>query len=64
MLAKLKSLGLATRIIALTLLVLLIVILVNNYVFVRGYRESAERAMLEKAAAFTAVADAAKNQNP
>lgn len=55
-----KSLGLATRIIAVTLFVLLSVVGVNYVIFVKGYKHSAEQAMVEKAAAFTAVADSAK----
>jgi methyl-accepting chemotaxis protein len=61
MLKKIKSMGLGTRIIAVTLFVLLTVVLVNYVVFVRGYTRSAHAALKEKAAAFTAVADAAKN---
>ena len=61
MLAKFRSLGLATRIIGLTLLVLVAVVAVNYAVFVGRFRHSAEDAMVEKAAAFTAVADETKN---
>jgi len=61
MLAKIKNLGLATRMIALTLLMLAVVVAVNYTVFVQRFRASAEASMVEKAAAFTAVADEAKN---
>ena len=61
MLARFHSLGLATRIIALTLVVLITVVAVNYVVFVDRYRGSAQTAMVEKAAAFTAVADETKN---
>ena len=61
MLQKLKSIGLATRIIAVTLTILLVVVAVNYVIFVSGYQRSAREAMIEKAAAFTAVADEAKN---
>jgi methyl-accepting chemotaxis protein len=61
MLAKFKSLGLGIRIIVVTLVILVTVVAVNNYVFVAGYKKDAEKAMVEKAAAFTAVADEAKN---
>ncbi len=58
---KIKSLGLGTRIIAVTLTILLTVVAVNYVIFVRGYEHSAHEAMVERAAAFTAVADEAKN---
>jgi len=61
MLRRINDLSLSTRIIALTIVVLLTVVGVNYAIFVDGYRESADQAMVEKAAAFTAVADAAKN---
>ncbi len=61
MLTWFKSLGLGVRIVALTLLVLLSVVTVNYVIFVRGYDRSAQDAMVERAAAFTAVADEAKN---
>ena len=61
MLARFRSLGLATRIIGLTIVVLITVVAVNYAVFVGRYRASAEGAMVEKAAAFTAVADETKN---
>ena len=61
MLKKLKSLGLGVRIISITLLILVVVVSVNYIIFVAKYRESAVQAMTEKAAAFTAVADEAKN---
>lgn len=56
-----KNLSLASKVIAATLLILTIVVAANYVVFVRGYRHSAMDAMKEKAAAFTAVADEAKN---
>ena len=55
------SLGLSTRIIALTVVVLGVVLAVNYWVVIGKYRHAAEEAMVEKAAAFTAVADEAKN---
>ncbi|MEM8739420.1 MAG: methyl-accepting chemotaxis protein [Planctomycetota bacterium] len=61
LLNKVKSWGLATRIIVLGLVVLLGVVAVNYVVFVNGFRASAERAMVDEAAAFTAAADAAKD---
>ncbi|MEM6394107.1 MAG: methyl-accepting chemotaxis protein [Planctomycetota bacterium] len=61
MIQKFKSLGLATRIISLTLLVLVTVVALNYIVFVDSYQDAAQDAMTEKAAAFTATADEAKN---
>src|SRR5690606_20934136 len=58
---RLNSLGLSTKIIALAVALLVAVVGVNYAVFVRGYAREARRAMAEKAAAFTAVADEAKN---
>lgn len=55
------SLGLSTRIIGTTLVTLIAVVAVNYIVFVSGYQSSAQQAMVDKAAAFTAVADEAKN---
>ncbi|MGB0766902.1 MAG: methyl-accepting chemotaxis protein [Phycisphaeraceae bacterium] len=56
-----KSLGLTTRIIALTLLIVTAVVVTNNLIFIDKHREAANEALVEKAAAFTAVADEAKN---
>ena len=61
MLKKLKSLGLATRIIAIALLVLVSVVAFNYVLFVGQYKDAAEEAMVHKAAAFTATADETKN---
>lgn len=61
MLSRFKSLGLGTRIITTTLVILVSVVAVNYIVFVNKYKHSAEEAMVERAAAFTAVADEAKN---
>lgn len=61
MLQKIKSLGLGTRIIAITLTILVVVVFVNYVIFVNGYQDSAHQALVERAAAFTAVADEAKN---
>ena len=56
-----NKLNLATRIVAVTLVVVTLVVAVNYLIFVRGYRTSAQEAMVEKAKAFSAVADEAKN---
>ncbi len=63
MIQAIKSLGLATRLITVILFVLLGVVAVNYVIFVGGYRDSATDAMVERAAAFTAVADEAKNHS-
>ncbi|MCX5689508.1 MAG: methyl-accepting chemotaxis protein [Planctomycetota bacterium] len=58
---KLKSLGLSTRVIAAALFSIALVVAITDYVFITKYRAAAELAMNDKAAAFTAVADEAKN---
>ena len=55
------SFGLSTKIIALCVAILLVVVAVNYFVFLRGYRTEAVQAMMDRASAFTAVADASKN---
>jgi len=55
------SLGLSTKIIGATLSILLVVVAVNYVVFLSGYRSDAKDAMLQRASAFTAVADETKN---
>ncbi|MFW5682441.1 MAG: hypothetical protein ACOC1G_05490 [Phycisphaeraceae bacterium] len=59
--SRLRSLGLGTRVIGLALIILVTVVSVNYVVFVDRFRGSAEHAMVDKAAAFTAVADETKN---
>ena len=61
MFSWIKNRSLSGRIVALTVVLVIAAVAVNYVVFVRGYRKSAEEAMVEKAAAFTAVADEAKN---
>ena len=56
-----NSLNLATRIVTVTLAILVVVLTVNYIVFINGYRARAQDAMVEKARAFSAVADEAKN---
>ncbi|MEO0965127.1 MAG: methyl-accepting chemotaxis protein [Planctomycetota bacterium] len=56
-----NSLSLTVRVIGVSLVVLVTVVVVNYVVFVNKYRASAEKAMVEKAAAFSALADEAKN---
>ena len=56
-----RGFGLSTKIIAVMVAVLIAVVAVNYFIFVRAYAKDAQQAMMEKAAAFTAVADEAKN---
>ncbi len=58
---KLNSLGIGIRVTALALFVIALVLTVSTVVFVRGYQGSAEQSMVDKAAAFTALADETKN---
>ena len=55
------SLGLSTKIIISCVLILLVVVTVNYVVFLKGFRTEAIASMMQRASAFTAVADAAKN---
>jgi len=59
--SKINSLGLGTRIIASVLVSVAAVVAISDYVFISRFRDAAQDAMKEKAAAFTAVADEAKN---
>lgn len=61
MFSWIKNRSLSGRIVALTVMLVIAAVAVNYVVFVIGYRKSAEAAMVDKAAAFTAVADEAKN---
>jgi len=61
MFKKFNNLGLATRIAVVTVTILVAVVMVNYIVFVIGFRQSAQDAMIARARAFTAVADEAKN---
>lgn len=61
MFQSIKNLGLGMRITLATVFVLLVVVGVNYVVFVNGYRSSAHNQMIERAAAFTALADETKN---
>ena len=58
---KLKSLKLATRIIIVMLTIMVVSLAINYLVFVSRHEDSARQALVNKAAAFTAVADEAKN---
>jgi methyl-accepting chemotaxis protein len=57
----LNRMKLAPRVVTVTAAILVLVLVVNYLVFVSRYRSSAEDALVEKALAFTAVADEAKN---
>jgi methyl-accepting chemotaxis protein len=61
MLKWFNGLQLASRILAVTLLILVSVVTVNYVIFVHGYSARAKEAMIDKAKAFCAVADEAKN---
>ncbi len=61
MFGKASSLSLSTKVIAVGAVVLLAVVAVNYTVFLSKYRKSAEASMMEKASAFTAVAEETKN---
>jgi methyl-accepting chemotaxis protein len=61
MFAWFKNRSLSSRIVTLAVVLVLAAVAVNYVVFVSKFRGSAEQAMVEKAAAFTAVADEAKN---
>ncbi|MGJ8636892.1 MAG: methyl-accepting chemotaxis protein [Phycisphaerales bacterium] len=54
------SFGLSAKIMVASLGVMLVVVAVNYVVFLSGYRKDAQSAMMERASAFTAVADEAK----
>ena len=56
-----KKLSIGARVIITMLVILCLVVLVNYVIFVRNYGRSAEADMVKRAAAFTAVADEAKN---
>ncbi|RMH13477.1 MAG: methyl-accepting chemotaxis protein [Planctomycetota bacterium] len=56
-----KGFGISVKIIALTTASLFVVVALNYAVFLSGYRKDARDALMHKAAAFTAVADEAKN---
>ncbi|MBX3317600.1 MAG: methyl-accepting chemotaxis protein [Phycisphaeraceae bacterium] len=61
MLKWFNSLGLGTRILGMCIAILLIIVAANNVVFVKGFRQTSLASLVEKAGAFTAVADEAKN---
>ena len=61
MLSWFKNRSISSRIVTLAILLVLTTVAVNYVVFVTRFRENAELAMVEKAGAFTAVADEAKN---
>jgi methyl-accepting chemotaxis protein len=57
---RITSLGLGTRIIALTLVILAVVVTVNYTVFVKQYKADAMQSMVDNAASFTRLADETK----
>ena len=56
-----KSLGIATKVILFVIAMIVVMLLINYLVFIKGYRNSAESAMIDTAASFTALADETKN---
>jgi methyl-accepting chemotaxis protein len=56
----LKNLGMSAKIIVVVAIIVMSVVGISYWIFVRGFREDAELAMVAKAAAFTAVADQTK----
>lgn len=52
-----KNIGISGRIIALSLTVVIAVVAVNYYVFIKNYSAAMQASMIEKAAAFTSVAE-------
>jgi methyl-accepting chemotaxis protein len=58
---KFRALGISTKIMIVVLSLVTVVVAGNYTVFMRGYSNDAREALIEKAAAFTAVADEAKN---
>ncbi len=61
MLKKLSSIGLGTRIIGLTIFMVLAIVGVNYIVFINEFRDDMHQSLVNEAAVFTAVADEAKN---
>lgn len=55
------KLGLSAKIIAASVTVLLMVVAVSYYIFLHGFRIDATQGMMDRAAAFTAVAEATMN---
>jgi methyl-accepting chemotaxis protein len=56
-----KGISITTKILCAVCALITVIVGVNEYVFVSKHRESAEQSLMQKAAAFTAVADEAKN---
>ncbi|MCX5689507.1 MAG: DUF3365 domain-containing protein, partial [Planctomycetota bacterium] len=61
MLSRIRSTKLSSRMIAGTLLAIAMVVGITDWVFIARFRQAAEQAMTARAAAFTSVADQAKN---
>ncbi len=61
MMRFLNNLSISKKIIGIFVVVVIAVVALNYVVFIRGYKADAIEAMTEKAGAFTAVADEAKN---
>ncbi|QQE13353.1 methyl-accepting chemotaxis protein [Planctomycetota bacterium] len=61
MLKRMMSLGIGPRLIGLTVVSIVLVLVVNFVVFDKSFHARAEQSMVEKASAFTALADETKN---
>jgi methyl-accepting chemotaxis protein len=61
MLKKINGLSISTKVVAIAMVSMLMVVAINYVFFMNGYRKDVAEGMNEKAAAFTAVADEAKN---
>ncbi len=61
MLKRINSMGLSAKIIGIVAMLTIAMVGANYVIFLRGYRHDAKDDLMEKAAAFTAVADEAKN---
>ena len=61
MLEKVRSLGVSTKIMIVVLMFMIVVVAGNYVVFVSGFRKESLRALMDKASAFTAAAEQARN---
>ncbi|QDU32344.1 hypothetical protein KS4_03760 [Poriferisphaera corsica] len=61
MLKRIPAMGIGSRLITLTVVLIVMVVVVNFVVFNRSFKNRSESALIEKASAFTALADESKN---
>jgi len=57
---RVKRFGLGGRIVSAMLVAVLTIVIVNYAIFIKGFRQRAQAQLVEKAAVFTAIADATK----